>query len=126
MIKTPVSYNEAGIFVDANGQSVLTIFGWSRNVKSKNDAIGEQIVTALNAKPQHLIECNYYPKPIGYPGCICSLVNRNDHAAVVEDNARLRAMLESRAAIDKRIEQFRSAGRVTGEDYAVMINAKDE
>lgn len=67
-IKLPVRYDNAGLFVDADGQTILVIYGWSKNKPSKNLALGEFIVEAINNHNRLADEVKAYLAEIGRRG----------------------------------------------------------
>lgn len=49
----------------------------------------------ISFEPAHAAGCNYYLRPLGSPGCICAVVNRNELAELRAEVGRLRKAAKS-------------------------------
>lgn len=65
-IALPVRYDGRGQIMDSGDRVVVYIYAWNRNVKEKNDTIGQQIVRALNAHDELVSQ-------------IATVVGQNEH-----------------------------------------------
>lgn len=65
----------------------------------------------------HLVECNYWMKPIGHPGCVCVVVNRNE---LRKDRERLMDVLEAFATKPRGIPQATMAAGLLEELHAAF------